>query len=106
MEEVFLVFAEVEFSESFEDGGSVSEHTELRAVANGVDAAVGLIFKDYLHTLQSEGLEQEDHPLVCKEGDGDDYFEVTIRGSEGANSWTHILRWYIEATSMNELIEE
>ena len=108
MDEVFLVFGEVNFSESFEDGGGTEQHTDLRAVANSVEAAVGLIFKDYWETLQSEGLAQEAHPLVSKEGDedGDDYFEVTIRGSEGTNSWTHVLRWYIEAATMNELIEE
>lgn len=114
--EVVLIYAELESSESFENvdgttGGGCGEHNRiLRGVADSIAAATGLIYKDYLQTLLDAGLDQTEFSLLFKDYDTTEYFEVTLTGTsegeDGSKNWTNIVRWYVEPAILNELIEE
>lgn len=108
--EVFLVYADVNYCDSFENedgrGGSQSHEVSLRGIATSEASAAGLILKDYVSTLASDDLDARNHPLVPTEYEGDDAFELHIDQTVEQNFSSYHIVWFIQTAVLDDLFEE
>lgn len=108
--EVFLVYADVSYSDSFEDengrGGSQSQEISLRGIASSEASAAGLILKDYIGTLANDDLDARDHPLIPTEYEGDDAFEIRIDQTVEQNFSSYHIVWFVQTAILDDLFEE
>jgi hypothetical protein len=111
MTELYLVFAESKSVETWigEDREPTTEtliSKVVRGVANSYAAALGLIYADYVDTLEESGLSQKDYALSNVEDETGEFYVLNLSGLSGTNSWEQTITWYAETIGVNELLEE